>query len=52
MGSLCSAVHINCGVVIIIVDAMKWPHPVQVSYEENCYELPHPFYEVISRSVL
>ena len=46
------AVHINCGVVIIIVDAMKWPHPVQVLYEENCYELPHPFYEVISRSVL
>ena len=25
------------GVVIIIVDAIKWPHPVQVLYEENCY---------------
>ena len=25
------------GVVIIIVDAIKWPHPVQVLYEGNCY---------------
>ena len=23
--------------LIIIVDAIKWPHPVQVLYEENCY---------------
>ena len=29
--------HLVFGVVIIIVDAIKWPHPVQVLYEENCY---------------